>query len=632
VSNGGSNSAPEQGATPGPAPVDAWLGRTLDDRYRIDERLGAGGVGAVYRATQLKLQRAVAIKILQEGLHPSFTARFEREAKSLAALRHPNIVTVTDYGVQDGAPYIVMELIEGETLHYRLTRGAMSPEHVLELARQLLRALSFVHEQGVVHRDLKPGNVLLEKLPDDEERVRLLDFGLAKAMGGGPDSEGETVTRAGDILGTPSYMAPEQIVGDSIDARTDTYSFGIVLFQMLAGRCPFEGDPVELLRSHLVSPAPALGSKRTDFSVRPELEALIARALAKKREERFQSCAELLAALEAIPMPWLESRATKPPPSKANVKDGPAKPESESALLTTLHEEAELKTTLHQGSQPTDLAPPLVGKLHSHPAPAIAAPARRSRAPLVLWVVLLTGIAIAMVLIARKGGAPPAASELPPAAHEAQAPVAPEAAAGKRKPTHDVPPTVPKAQPTPSPAPSAELVAGAEPVPSAASTTLDIQALAVTAPSGPRAAARNPWARALPRALQGARKAALAGDRGSERTINALRRYNREHSDDPRGHLVLAAFFRNRNWRDDQINQYQTAYRRDPRARGAPEMLHDLVQLVAMGDAAGTAAAALIIEAYGSEALPALDRALSALQGDSAARDRWLELRSVVAR
>jgi hypothetical protein len=161
---------------------------------------------------------------------------------------------------------------------------------------------------------------------------------------------------------------------------------------------------------------------------------------------------------------------------------------------------------------------------------------------------------------------------------------------------------------------------------------VDIRALAVTAPSGPRAAPRNPWARPVPRALSAVRKASLAGDRGSERAINALRRYNREHNEDPRGHLVLAALYRNRNWRDDQINQYEIAYRRDPRARGAPEMLHDLVQLVAQGDAAGTAAAALIIEAYGEEAVPALDRALSALQGDSAARARWEELRSVVAR
>ena len=255
-----------QASVPPPTRPSVALGLTLHGRYRIDGRLGVGGVGAVYAGTQLALGRKVAIKLLHEGLDPSFRARFEREARALASLRHPNVVSITDFGVDDETPYLVMELLEGDTLGDRLRRGRLLPEHALELSRQLLRALAFVHEQGLVHRDLKPGNLFLELTVEGEERLKLLDFGLAKYVDNNAQGEGQTVTHAGHVVGTPAYMAPEQIAGE-----------------------------VPSLRDSL----PA------EFAPRPELMALIDRVMRKKRDERFGDALEMLAALEAVPQPWL---------------------------------------------------------------------------------------------------------------------------------------------------------------------------------------------------------------------------------------------------------------------------------------------------------------------------------------
>jgi serine/threonine protein kinase len=570
--------------------ADAWVGRTLDGRYRLEARLGAGGVGAVYRATQLNLNRTVAVKMLLEGLHPTFRARFEREARALATLRHPNIVTVTDFGVEkaevDGAevqtPYIVMELIEGETLHYRLQKGPLPPEMVQRVARQLLRALSFVHEQGLIHRDLKPGNVLIEKLPHDEERIRLLDFGLAKAM----EPEGENVTRAGDVLGTPAYMAPEQVGGDQVDVRTDTYALGVLLFQMITGKVPFEGEPVDMLRSHIIAPPPSLSDKRPSITAKPELEAIIAKALAKKRDARFQTAMEMLAAIEAVEQPWLSDTD----PSKIEAKTLIRMPSEGAPTM-------ELPTIMHED---------LLEEASAKRAPPPVHPEKRARSRR-LGTIVGAGIGAILIAISTMGDDEEPAPVETPAAEARPAEKPPAALAEPAKPTE-----APKVAAPPEAA-------------------APVEALAIAPADVPREPPRNPWARPAPKNLAAARKAAASGDKGSERLITALRKYNREHQDDPRGHLVLALIFRNRNWRDDTLKQYETALERDIRVRGTPEMLRDLMQIVAAGESTGERATKLIQTVYGSEALPTIDQMLETSKVDAAGRLRWEALRALVA-
>jgi serine/threonine-protein kinase len=588
------------------------LGHVLDGRYRIDEHLGAGGVGAVYRGTQVALDRKVAIKILLEGVHPSFTQRFEREAKALAALRHPNIVAVTDYGVSEDTPFLVMELLEGETLAYRLMQGRMQPSAVLDLARQLLRALAFVHEQGLVHRDLKPGNVFIEKLPGGDERLKLLDFGLAKFVPkGGASPDEPPVTRAGDIVGTPAYIAPEQVAGDAIDPRTDTYAVGVMLFQMLCGRVPFEGEPVEQLKSHLVAPVPALRDKRPELAPCAELESLLQRAMAKPRDARFQNATDMLAALEAIPTPWLSEVPTVP---------------SADALASTV-----------LSNRPPLTEPPT--QLRSAEATDTQVIRHvRAYSTFALAVISSLAIALAAYLLARRnagagspeagGKAAPVASAAPAAKPAAKPAKAAPALAPSRNDavTVSAAPVAPAPEATNADAQAAEAPAPPEPAATPATTAPS------AAPQSARPPARNPWARGTPKELRSLRKAIGAGEVGNDRTISVLRRYNQRANlpDDPLGHLLLAKLYMNRGWRSDVVKQYAAVYQLDPSARGAPDMLRDLLAVVAYGSAGSNEAGRLVRDAYGREALPAIDRAMNALRGDEPALARMATLRAAI--
>jgi len=286
----------------GPQTVDL----ELEGRYRIEAEIGSGGLGAVYRAKHVSLGKPVAIKVLhaQWGANEVLRGRFEREAKALAALKHPNIVAITDFGIAGNTPYLVMELLAGEALAQRLARGPIEPAAASVLALTLLRALAFVHRRGLVHRDLKPANVFLQQSADGRQCLKLLDFGLAKFTAESTKGADPTLTRTGDIMGTPAYMAPEQIAAQPMDARTDVYQVAVILFQMLAGRLPFEGEPAEQLRGHLAEPPPRLADARSDKRGSPALDAVLQRALAKSAEARFADAGEMLVALEALPQPW----------------------------------------------------------------------------------------------------------------------------------------------------------------------------------------------------------------------------------------------------------------------------------------------------------------------------------------
>lgn len=282
-------------------------GTLIDGRYAIENTLSEGGFGVVYAARDLRLDKKVAVKVLKPEFckHESVRARFTREAKVLAALSHPNIVIVTDYGVHEGGPYLVMELLAGCTLRAFLDRGLPSEETVHDLMAGILDGLSHAHAHGIVHRDLKPGNIFLEELPTGPG-VKILDFGFAQALA--PEFEASTggkLTAAGVGFGSPSYVAPEQITVGVTDTRTDVYGAGIILFEMLAGAPPFQGDKIEVLRKQVHEVAPRLEDVHSLTRPRPELRDLLARALHKQPADRFANAAELAAALRSVPRPWL---------------------------------------------------------------------------------------------------------------------------------------------------------------------------------------------------------------------------------------------------------------------------------------------------------------------------------------
>jgi serine/threonine protein kinase len=264
--------------------------------YTLTSKLGEGGMGEVYRATDTRLGREVAVKVLPAAVagDPERLARFKREARVLASLNHPNIATI--FGVEDEA--LVMELIEGDTLSERIKRGAIPVEESVRIAQEIGAALEYAHQHGVIHRDLKPANVKAA------ERVKVLDFGLAKMQEVAADASGDATitgaTQAGMILGTAAYMSPEQASGRPVDARSDIFSFGVLLYEMLSGRRAFSEDtPISTMGAILHKEPKPLHEIAPE--VPAELEAVVVRCMAKKPAERFQSMPEVREALKKAP-------------------------------------------------------------------------------------------------------------------------------------------------------------------------------------------------------------------------------------------------------------------------------------------------------------------------------------------
>jgi serine/threonine-protein kinase len=285
-----------------PSALRSKLQRALGPGYELQDMIGAGGFAEVYKARDLRLKRDLAVKVLRPdlGLSPDLLQRFRREAETIAALRHPNIVPVYDVGEAEGLAYIIMPMIQGESLRAILDRdGAMAIVEVRRILREAASGLADAHDAGVVHRDLKPENIMLE---GKDKRVLLMDFGIAKIVGavtGDEGDPGEALTTTGIIIGTPQYMSPEQACGDkTIDARTDQYSLAVVGYRMLSGVLPFEGESTRaVLYKQLVADASPITEKV------PELPApfanAIQRAMAKEPAERFESMREFGAMLDA---------------------------------------------------------------------------------------------------------------------------------------------------------------------------------------------------------------------------------------------------------------------------------------------------------------------------------------------
>jgi len=272
-------------------------------RYEIRSKLGAGGMGEVYRARDMQLGREVAIKVIASAfaIDKDRLRRFEQEACAAGALNHPNVLTVHDISTHDGSPYVVSELLEGETLRQRISGTPLAQRRVIEYALQIANGLAAAHEKGIIHRDLKPDNIFIT----NDGRVKILDFGLAKLI----EPDGNQIqtdvptrridTNPGVVVGTMGYMSPEQLKGRPVDHRSDIFSFGAILYEMLSGRRAFHGDsPAETMSAILREDPPGLS--QTNQSVSPAIERLVNRCLEKNPESRFHSASDLAFALDAL--------------------------------------------------------------------------------------------------------------------------------------------------------------------------------------------------------------------------------------------------------------------------------------------------------------------------------------------
>jgi eukaryotic-like serine/threonine-protein kinase len=307
-------------ATLAEVPVDRLIGQVFDGKYRLDERLGGGGMGTVYRATHLLIDRPVAVKVLSQRFVGDETAqqRFRREARAAGRVQHPNAVTVTDFGASDRYLYIVMELLEGRTLRELLAREApLDAARAVSIMLQASAAVGAAHDGGLIHRDLKPANIFIEQRANAPAVVKVLDFGLAKfAVEEQADDDYQTLTQVGTLIGTPRYMSPEQCSGSGrLTPASDVYSLGIILYEMLSGAVPFTAEtPLAIALRH-VSETPQPLHEIVP-SVPEKLKAIVERALAKNPTDRFADANELRRELHTTAHDLgLEHSDTGPTPS-----------------------------------------------------------------------------------------------------------------------------------------------------------------------------------------------------------------------------------------------------------------------------------------------------------------------------
>jgi len=401
---------PAAGMPAAPAPVDPLVGQVLAERYFVERKLGEGGMGSVYLATHVALEKRVALKVLHAEFarKADLVERFLLEAKAASRIRHENVIDISDFGsTPDGTVFFAMEFLEGKDLHEVLARAKLAGQpfpwsRARGIFLQVCAALSAAHSKGIVHRDLKPENIYLIDRAGMGEFVKLLDFGIAKVTEVN-DEEGRKLTRTGMLFGTPEYMSPEQARGEKADHRVDVYAMGCILHQLVTGDVPFRADNfMGILSLHLTEAPPPITAAQLGLVGAPAgLAGVVARALAKDREQRFHSIDEMAQAiLDAEAGIGVEAPAAQPAAPLARPK------------RTQWTGRVEL---------PEDVGPPIE-----------AQPPRRGKG---IWIglglVAAAGAAVAIVLVTRSGGAtPPAPSPSPTETPAAPATTQPDTAAG----------------------------------------------------------------------------------------------------------------------------------------------------------------------------------------------------------
>jgi tRNA A-37 threonylcarbamoyl transferase component Bud32 len=277
----------------------------IGDRYKIEELIGVGGMGAVYRGRHEAMGKTLAVKVLHEDAvgNKKAVLRFDQEARAASALTHPHLVSVYDYGVtDDGAPYLVMDYLEGKSLAAIIKEeGEVNPTRALTIFIQIAEGIEHAHKKGVIHRDLKPSNVIITKTDREQDFVKIVDFGIAKLMTTAVGSADNSLTQTGEIFGSPLYMSPEQCTGEQLDQRSDIYSLGCLMYETLTGRPPLQGaNPVQTIMLHVQEEAPSIASTANHITLPPGLASVVMRCLSKAPSDRYQSAEALMSDLEKV--------------------------------------------------------------------------------------------------------------------------------------------------------------------------------------------------------------------------------------------------------------------------------------------------------------------------------------------
>lgn len=607
----------------------ALVGRVLADRYQVTGLLGTGGIGRVYRAQHRVLGREVALKVLLEQYQtvPDLQRRFEREAMALAALSHPNIVTVVDFLATKELTFLVMELVEGDDLETFLGRERPTPDEAFQLMAQLLSSLAYAHSRDVVHRDLKPQNVKVQRLAEGRLHVVILDFGLAKFMdGSGP---GADLTRSGLIVGTPAYMAPEQASGARADQRADVYAAAVLFFEMLTGRHPFDAqEGADMVRHHLLTPAPTVGERAPGARVHPDIEAFFARSLAKDASARFEDGASMLRALNR-----LTPDGYVPPPGEEVQR-------SRAAAVTELAPAAPAAGGRPSWARRLGLAAAALVLLvaagatgfwagRGQPAGAVAAatsgptrvPLEDDGPPEPTGAVALTAVetgedsALEPPVAADTASGDTAEGEEDEGDDDGSAASdEPGEVANAEGSADDDEATGEDAGETGGDGEGAE-----DEDPNGLPDTEEAAALRAAHP------AENPWRESAGPLLTFLRGRQDNGQPLNDAHIRQLRRYVRRHPDDPRGRLILAREYLDRGRSGQALANYRRAWQEDPSVRGDPLMRADLMRLAASPQA-HEEATALIVAAYGGEATRLVRRWIRRERSDRQRRARLMAL------